>query len=96
MISRFADSIPGKSREGVVKDGDVQLGVVPGMPSPEELGISDCEDPVRRTVAMPATKKRSKCSPATPGIRYWLVDTGCPVDLVGKMSMPKKYKDYVY
>ena len=45
---------------------------------------------------MPATKKRSMCSPAAPGIRYWLVDTGCPVDLIGIKSMPEKFKDHVY
>ena len=41
-----------------------------------------------RAVAMPAPKK-AKCVPATPGVRYWLQDTGCPVDLAGKKSLPK-------
>ena len=40
------------------------------------------------SVAMPAPKN-SKCLPATPGVRYWLQDSSCPVDLAGRKSLPE-------
>ena len=46
-----------------------------------------------RSVAMPAQK--AKCLPATPGVRYWLQDTGCPVDLAGRRSLPSKLVDHI-
>jgi len=40
--------------------------------------------------ALPCTKgKRAPAAPATRGIRYWLADTGCPVDLVSEKTLPK-------
>ena len=32
---------------------------------------------------------------STPGVRYWLADTGCPVDLAGRKSLPKLIADHV-
>ena len=58
-------------------------------PNSEDCGrkveLSDLE--FTPSVAMPA--KKSKAMPSTPGVRYWLADTGCPVDLAGRKSLPK-------
>ena len=47
-----------------------------------------------RVPAMPVPK--AKCVPATPGVRYWLQDTGCPVDLAGKKSLPPKLVEHIH
>ena len=46
-----------------------------------------------RSPAMPGPK--AKCVPATPGVRYWLQDTGCPVDLAGKKSLPPRVAGHI-
>ena len=62
---------------------------VPG----NEISDREVEAPQStHSVAMPAPKK-TKCLPATSGVRYWLQDTGCPVDLAGKKSLPKAVLD---
>ena len=33
--------------------------------------------------------------PVTPGVRYWLVDTGCPVDLAGRQTLPASVKERI-
>ena len=61
-----------------------------------ETNVSDEPPPLveaTRAPAMPGPK--TKCLPATPGVRYWLQDTGCPVDLAGKKSLPPKLMDNI-
>ena len=64
------------------------------IPGRESSGGNTQEPEYKPSVAMPAQK--AKCVPATPGIRYWLADTGCPVDLMGMKSMPERVSEHLY
>jgi hypothetical protein len=50
-----------------------------------EYSDKQCELPPS-TAALPAPRKKASAMPATPGVRYWLADTGCPVIRHGRSS----------
>jgi hypothetical protein len=58
-----------------------------------EYSDKQCELPLL-TPALPSRKK-APAMPVTPGTRYWLADTGCPVDLVGRPTLPAYEADRV-
>ena len=86
LICRFADSVPGQQSRVRKDEWDSQSHArCPEEPPPLMEAT--------RSPAMPGP--RAKCVPATPGVRYWLQDTGCPVDLANRKSLPPKLVPHI-
>jgi len=53
------------------------------------IGDDNETEPVINPNVPALPTKKAPAVPATRGIRYWLADTGCPVDLVSEKTLPK-------